>query len=132
MSTLENRIAVRELYGRYAVASAKRNFEEWLACWSRDARWITAHFEVTGHDRLRQQWDGIWTTFVNVAAFNEIGEVWFTGDTATTHCSVLEMITMANGAIVTMAGLYDDTLVRDEGVWRFASRSYQGLSQTAA
>lgn len=58
MSTVEDRLAVRELYGRYAVASAKRNLDEWPASWASDARWKTPHFEIAGHDQLRTQWAG--------------------------------------------------------------------------
>lgn len=126
---LEDRILIREVYGRYAIAVAQQDAQAWLDCWSSTATWKTPHFEVTGIAALEQSWDATWSGFVNVAAFNEVGSIAVADGTASAVSSVLEIITLKAGGTLKMAGVYTDSFVRENGQWRFSHREYAPLSQ---
>jgi len=123
-TTMEQRVQIRELYGRYALAAARQDGNAWLSCWSRDATWKTPHFEVRGHAALEQTWAATWNDFANVAAFNEVGDIVVSAQTAKAVSSVLEIITLKAGGLLKMAGLYVDDFVFEDGQWRFAHREY--------
>lgn len=127
--SLQDRILIRELYGRYALASAQRDVNAWISCWTEDACWKTQHFEKTGRAELQAQWDMIWSGFASAAVFNEVGQIQISDFRAKAHSCVLEIIRLANGGILRMAGLYDDEFARKNGEWRFARRTYQLLSE---
>ena len=126
---LENRILIREVYGRYAIAAAEQDDAEWLACWTTNAIWKTPHFEVSGHPALRACWDATWINFTNVAAFNEIGNIIVDGDTAKATSTVLEIVQLTAGGVLKMTGLYRDEFVREDHQWRFSRREYKLLNQ---
>lgn len=128
-STLEDRVLIRELYGRYALAAVQQDGDAWLACWSSDAIWKTPHFEVTGQAALEASWTATWTNFANVAPYYEVGEIVVSGDTAKAVSTVLEIISLAGGGLLKMAGMYTDEFVREGGKWRFSRRDYKSLSQ---
>lgn len=130
MADTEDRVLIRDVYGRYAVASARRDVDAWIACWAERGLWITQHFSKAGRAEIREQWDVIWTMFSNVAAFNEVGSIEISGNSAKVQSSVLEFIQLASGGSIRMAGLYDDELIREGGAWRFARREYRLLSQS--
>lgn len=129
---LFDRMLIRERYGRYALAAARQDGDAWLACWSTEAIWKTPHFEVSGHAALQQMWGATWTNFDNVAAFNEVGEIVVSGDTATAQSAVYEIMTLKSGALHKMAGLYTDEFVRENGEWRFSRREYALISEVTA
>ena len=126
--SVEDRLLIRELYGRYAVASARQDVDAWLAAWSTQGVWKTPHFEAQGHDQIRQCWDGSWASFKNVAPLNEVGEIVATDGGAAATCVVYEIITLAAGGVMKMAGLYQDAFVHEGGAWRFSRRSYEPMS----
>lgn len=128
-TSLEDRFLIREVYSRYALAAARQDAQDWLDCWSSTATWKTPHFEVAGRAALEQSWAATWTGFANVAAFNEVGAIAVSGESASAVSSVLEIITLKTGDILKMAGLYTDSFVRENGQWRFAHRDYAPLSQ---
>jgi hypothetical protein len=129
VNQFEERILIRELYGRYAIAAAEQDGATWLACWAANATWKTPHFEVSGRQALRESWTATWVNFSNVAAFNEIGAISLDGDVAKATSSTLEIIKLSAGGLLKMAGLYRDELVREGGQWCFARREYQALNQ---
>lgn len=128
-SSLEDRFLIRELYGRYAIAVGNQDTETWLGCWSREAVWKTPHFEVAGQEALRQAWGETWVAFDGVAAFNEVGDLAVSDDTASATSNVLEVITLKAGGIMRMVGRYGDEFVREDGHWRFSRRDYAAVSQ---
>lgn len=126
---LEDRVLVRELYGRYALAAAQIDVEAWIEAWAQDGHWKISTFDGSGHARLREQWDEQWTHFENVAVINEVGPITFSGDTAHASCCVREVAKMKDGKILLMTGIYDDEMKRENGAWRFARREYKLLSE---
>ncbi|TDW60300.1 SnoaL-like protein [Novosphingobium sp. PhB55] len=131
-SRIEDRLLIREVYGRYAMAVVRQDGADWLDCWSADATWKTPQFEVAGHAALEQMWTATWTDFRSVTPFNEIGPIAFTQDGASVLSTVLETIALKSGSGMTMTGLYTDRLVREGGEWRFAYRAYTPIGQPAS
>lgn len=129
-STLEDRILIRELYGRYALASVQRDKTGWLACWSPDAVWKTTIFEAAGQADLSANWDATWIHFQSISVFYEVGEIAVSGDTATAVSSVFEVLTTIAGDNTNMAGIYTDEFSRVHGRWTFSRRSYDLVSQS--
>lgn len=128
-ASFEDRVLIRELYGRYALAAASKDADAWLSCWAENAIWKTPHFETAGRPALRDAWGMTWTNFSNVAALNEVGDIKVSGDRANAISTVYEIITLAAGGTLKMAGLYTDEFVREGGKWHFARRSYALLSE---
>lgn len=120
----EDRLAIREVYGRYALAVARKDGAEWLQCWTAQASWKTPQFEVSGQAALEQMWGATWIEFETVAVFNEPGPVTLEGDEASLLSNVFEVVTLKSGSMLNMTGLYTDRLRRENGEWRFASRAY--------
>lgn len=117
-------LRIRELYGEIAVAASTRNKPDWLACWAQDAVWHTEHFERSGRQDISDQWDAIWKDFDKVVVLNEIGGFEDSGHRVKVKCAVLEIISLTNGSLLNMAGVYADEVALENGRWRFASRTY--------
>ena len=49
---LEDRILIRELYGRYCDASWRGDRESWVACFTPDGRWVSHLFDCRGTAEL--------------------------------------------------------------------------------
>jgi len=123
----EDRMAIRELYSSFSYASTRKKTDEWLACWAEDAQWNTDFFQCSGKREVREQWDSLWANFDQVAFLCEVGSIEVDGDTASTGCTVREIIQLSDGGVYKLAGLYDDRLVRQNGQWLIARRDYQLL-----
>jgi uncharacterized protein (TIGR02246 family) len=123
----EDRLAIRDLYGRYGDASTRGDAEEWLTCWTEDGQWNTHLFKRSGKADLREQWDALWANFEKVGFLGEVGAIEVDGDKATCRSVAREIIRLTNGGLYKLVGRYDDYLVRKNGEWLFARRDYQPL-----
>jgi uncharacterized protein (TIGR02246 family) len=127
IGSIEDRLAIRELYGSYGDASVRADTEAFLACWTEDGQWNSHIFRRSGKDELREQWDLLWTNFAKVAFLGEIGSVEVDGDKATCRSVQREIILLKSGGVYKLAGAYRDQVVRKNGVWLFARRDYEPL-----
>lgn len=126
---LEDRIAIRELYGAYGDGSARQATEDWLACWADDAVWHSHLFTCTGKAEIRAQWDALWTNFEKVAFLGEVGAIEVDGDTATGRSQAREIVVLKGGGIYKLVGCYEDKFVRRAGRWLFSRRDYQPTAE---
>ena len=58
---IEDRIAVRELYGSYSGAGFAGDRAAWLDCWTDDPVWDTPAGKGEGVSALIAIWDGLWS-----------------------------------------------------------------------
>lgn len=121
---VEDRLAIRELYGTYGDASWRADREQWIDCFTADGRWTSHLFDVAGHDALRATWDGMWKDWDAVAFMGEIGAMSIAGPEATVRSYAREVVKLKTGAILKLCGRYDDTLLKADGKWKFARRDY--------
>lgn len=127
--SLEERQAIRELYGRFGDASSRQAREEWLDCWSDDGQWHTHLFLCEGTDALRQQWDTLWENFQSVIFISDVGAIEVNGSEATGRAAVQEIIRMNSGGLYKLLGRYEDRLVLEDGLWRFQRRTHHMLAE---
>ncbi len=121
---IEDRLAIRELYGSYADAAFTGNGESWLACWADDCEWDTPAGKASGKPGLRAQWDGLWSRIETMVFFAEITAIEIAGETAAARAYCREVSRWLDGSTVKVIGRYDDHIVRDGGSWRFARRRF--------
>lgn len=124
---LEDRLLIRELYDRYTDACWREDREEWLACFVENARWTTHLFECSGKDEMAETWDRISADWIKVAFLSTIGSIEVSGGTAKARSYAREIVDLKSRGLVKPAGRYDDELIRQDGAWLFASRTYSLL-----
>lgn len=118
-----DRNAIRDLHATYADAASRIDKAQWLDCWAPDALWVTTMGEVRGHDALSRAWDRLFATMDAMAFFAMTGAIAVTGDTATARCHVRE-IARIHGKVQKFSAWYEDRLVRIDGRWLLAQRTY--------
>jgi uncharacterized protein (TIGR02246 family) len=125
---LEDREEIRRLFLAYAASLDARDMQAYAALFARDGEWRGA----TGHGRTP---DGIRTMLEERLAPNPPApgpthrhlvandRIELDGDRATA-VSTWILASRAEGDVpeLTLLGTYRDTLVREDGRWRFASR----------
>ncbi|EJL24830.1 nuclear transport factor 2 family protein [Novosphingobium sp. AP12] len=121
---VEDRLAIRELYGTYADASWRGDRALWLTTFTEDGRWTSHLFDAAGHAALAETWDGLWKDWASVAFMAEIGSMEIAGDGAAVRSYAREVVQTKEGAIFKLCGRYEDALVREGGEWKFARRDY--------
>jgi ketosteroid isomerase-like protein len=121
---LDDRLVIRERMGAYSDAVFQRDRELWLANWIEDCTWHTLGREFRGKPELRDQWAKIWESLEKMAFFIEVGAIEVLGEKADARCYCREILFLKDGRVRKVVGQYDDMLVRENGVWLFAKRSY--------
>jgi ketosteroid isomerase-like protein len=124
---LEDRLLIRERINTYSDAAFQRDRELWLANWIEDCTWHTLGQDFRGKSELRAQWSKIWETMERLTFFTEVGAIDAQGDRATARCYCREILLFKDGSVRKLVGQYDDELVRENGVWLFARRTYTVL-----
>jgi len=123
----DDRLLIRELYGAYSDATCRADGDAWLALWTPDGVRQQDGREVSGHDAPRKFWESIFNVVQQMAFFTEIGSIAVSVESAEVRCYCREIVSLRNGALVKVVGIYDDTLRLVAGEWRFARRDYEVL-----
>jgi uncharacterized protein (TIGR02246 family) len=125
---MSSRDEIAELVHRYADAVVRFDGEQWGACWAPDAHWVLGPGrEVTGRDAIVALWNKAMTTFAAVVQNALNGEVHVdeAAGTASGRWYVMEHFRRGDGEPGILLAHYDDTYVRVDGRWLFASRRLQ-------
>ena len=125
MSILEDKDAIRELLARYCFHFDNGEFEEWLQLFTGDAVFdLGARGRFTGHEDLRRFLRTIpligGLPMMRHCVMNSIITV--DGGRATARSYVVVIAGGAAAVGVTIAGRYEDGLIKSAGVWRFGER----------
>jgi uncharacterized protein (TIGR02246 family) len=134
---LTPRESIAALVHRYADAVVRRDKTQWAATWALDATWhLGQGRSVVGRDAIVELWVKAMGGFAAVVQMVNNGEVQVDGDTAAGRWYINEHFSRADGVAGLLLAYYDDTYVRVEGHWLFASRSlvmqYQGPPDLSA
>ena len=124
--SIEDRILIRELFDSYTDASSRMDKNDWLNCWTDDATWWTHYFDVSGKDAIAATWEGLMANVETTSFLGQVGSIEIDGDRAVTRSYALERLVFKEGAgSHRLTGRYEDVLRKENGAWRFASRTYK-------
>lgn len=126
---IEDEMAIRDLSARYIDAVNRQHGEDWQATWSENASWFLMGQEITGRDTILEFWLNTMGLFNFVVMALNSQNLVIDGDQASGRCYVTESLSMKGTDPAMVQGVYDDTFIRENGEWRFASRSYHMLYQ---
>jgi len=128
----EDRLAIRERIEAYGDAVFRHDAQTWIANWAEDGVWRLPGTEIVGRARIKAAWEQAMATFAQAAFFAVPGSISVSGHTATARVYTQEILIDHAGAARRIVGAYDDTLIRHDGAWLFASRTYTVLHDDAA
>jgi len=109
-------------YGRHLDA---RDFRAYSLLFARDGEWVGGFGSVKGPANIQAFMEKNMGTRPNTAHnYHLLSNFVITvnGDTATAWSRWAFVVPGAQGAAISQAGRYDDTLVREDGHWRFQRR----------
>lgn len=121
---IADRIAIAELIAAYGDAVSRRDAAAWGATWAADATWSLMGHEVAGRDAIVALWLGAMAQFDAVSFITSAGPLHIAGNHATARCQTQEVLRTVDGGIRRVAGVYDDSFVKEAGAWRFARRVF--------
>jgi hypothetical protein len=122
IARLEAREELRDLAARYCHAVDERRYDDVVALFAADGSFSTPWDRAEGRELLREWFTTRIANYEFTYHFPHSQVVEFADDD---HASGIVMMHAEHGidGVCKPAGLrYDDTYVREEGVWRFGSR----------
>jgi uncharacterized protein (TIGR02246 family) len=120
----QDRLLIRELIDSYGDAVARRDADDWAATWAEDAVWRFAGREMAGRETIVSTWSGAMAAYATIAFMAFPGAISVEGDRATVRTHTLEHLVPVDGPTRVQAGIYEDELIRRDGRWLFASRTF--------
>ncbi len=144
LKVLEDKEAIANVLIAYGRALDSRDFKTYASLFSRDGSWSGGHGKVTGgpeaiYDFMTSRIGGgrgnaaarpigFGPTYHIMSSF----EISVSGETATAS-SRWAFVSAARGPGIQVAGRYEDTFVRENGVWKIRSRqAFNDLTAPAA
>jgi uncharacterized protein (TIGR02246 family) len=125
LRALEDREEIRLLLLDYGRHLDSRDFKAYASLFAADGEWVGGFGTVKGPAAIQAFMEKNLGTAPNRANnYHLLSNVVIAvqGDTATAWSRWAFIVPEANGARVAQAGRYDDTLVRENGRWRFKTR----------
>jgi uncharacterized protein (TIGR02246 family) len=125
LQRLEDENEIRNLlldYGRHLDA---RDFKSYASLFAKDGEWVGGFGSVTGPANIQAFMEKNMGTGPNRRNdYHLLSNFVITvnGDTATAWSRWAFVVPGQSGATIAQAGRYDDTLVRENGRWRFKKR----------
>jgi uncharacterized protein (TIGR02246 family) len=127
MSTLEDELALNKLMARYVDAANRRDGAAWSSTWAEDGRWLLMGMEITGRENILGLWQQVLEGFEFALLMPASGHFDIDGDTATGHWYLQEFTRDLQGEALAALSRYNDSYVKVNGQWLFASREYSFL-----
>jgi hypothetical protein len=120
-----SRDAINDLVHRYADAVVHRDPVQWSSTWATDAMWeLGKGRRVEGRDAILALWnsamDGFKAVIQNVV--NGTADLDDEAGTGSGRCYIMEHWARTDDSRGILLAHYDDTYVRVDGEWLFASR----------
>lgn len=131
----EDRLAIRELLEAYADAVTRCNVDDWGATWTEDAQWSLPDYPeigtTTGKPAIVAMWVEAMKGYPGIMFMSWPGSIEVEGDHASVRSYTAEVYDQ-DGTTVRDRGLYEDTCVKVDGRWLFASRSFRNIHKQKA
>jgi len=125
LQRLEDENEIRTLLLDYGRFLDRRDFKSYAALFARDGEWVGGFGSVTGPANIQAFMEKNMGTGPNRRNDYHLLTnfvITVTGDTATAWSRWTFVVPGQSGAAIAQAGRYDDTLVRENGRWRFKKR----------
>jgi hypothetical protein len=126
------RSAIGDLVHRYSDGVTRRDGIQWSSCWAEDASWTLRSDRIAvGRDAIVEMWSRAMATLDGVVQIVLNGAVCVEGPMAARgRWYICEYLRPVAGAPSMLLAHYDDTYLRPDDGWLFASRTlvphYQG------
>ena len=125
---MSDRDDISDLVYRYSDAVTRKDRTQWAATWAEDAWWDLGKGRLSrGRDTIVEFWQKAVDGLTIVVQLVHNGAVAIDGETASGRWYVSEHLERTTGATGLLLAWYDDTYVRVDGQWLFASRSLGSL-----
>jgi len=125
LQRLEDKEEIQRLLLEYGRMLDARDFAGYSALFAKDGEWVGGFGSVTGPANIKAFMEKNMGTQPNTAKNYHLLSnfvITVSGDTATAWSRWAFVVPGAQGATIAQAGRYDDTLVRENGRWRFKKR----------
>jgi uncharacterized protein (TIGR02246 family) len=131
---VEDRLAIRERIETYSHAVFLHDADLWISNWAEDGVWHlpSIGIDISGRANIRAAWEQAMSAYSMAGFFAVPGAIEVSGDTATARSYTQEILVTTDGALRKIVGAYDDALVKRDGAWLFARRSYNVLHDEKA
>jgi ketosteroid isomerase-like protein len=131
----EDRLAIRELLDCYADAVCRCDAGDWAATWTDDAQWSLPDYPemgtTVGKPAIVAMWTEAMKGFPGIRFQAWPGSIEIDGNTAKVRSYTAEVYDQGDMTMRDM-GAYEDVCVKQDGVWRFASRSFRNVHRQHA
>lgn len=122
IEALEDRNAIQEVTAQYCFATNGKNISDTLKIFHEKAELDVApwgHF--TGKEGLEKFFVGIWSIASDLQHLTHNHVIKINGDRATGICHFEATLTIGGKPLI-CAGIYDDNLVKEKGIWYIMKR----------
>ena len=128
MSTIDDQIEIQKLSQTYADGVMTRDPDVWSSTWASDGVWYLGTPDpIQGRDTILQVWLGAMGGYPVVLHIVQPGIIDVDGDTAKARFYIHESIVTGDGDQIFNMGVYNDTLKKEDGAWKFASREFRSM-----
>ena len=126
LRVLEDKEQIAQVLIDYGRHLDSRNLAAYAALFADDGEWVGGFGTVKGRANIQAFIEKNMGTGPNTAGNYHIMSnfaITVTADTATAWSRWAFVVPGARGATISQAGRYDDTFVREKGVWKFKRRT---------
>ena len=126
LRALEDKEQIAQVLIDYGRHLHSRNLAAYAALFAEDGEWVGGFGTVKGRANIQAFMEKNMGTGPNKAGNYHIMSnfaITVTGDTATAWSRWAFVVPGERGATISQAGRYDDTFVREKGVWKFKRRT---------
>lgn len=119
-------VEINALIARYSDGVNRRDAASWSQCWAQDAVWQLRGREIAGRAAILAAWQQAMGSFDKVWFMAFAGSINLApgGDAAAVITHTFEYLYPQGGSPRLQSGIYEDRLVRRDGAWVFAERSF--------
>jgi ketosteroid isomerase-like protein len=129
LQRVEDQLAIQRVLIEYSARLDAHDIDGYVDLFARDGVWQNGELVFTGHDEIRGLLEGMYgetpPDFVNTESYHITTnpQVDVDGDRATARSRHLLMRRDENGTPTpTLAGLYEDQFIREDGEWKILHR----------
>ena len=130
MSEPTDREQIADLVHCYSDAVVHRARDQWVSCWAEDSLWdLGPDRVIVGRGAIADHWQESMDRIECVAQMVSNGTATTNDMTGEGRWYLTEHLRRRNGELGMLLAFYDDTYVRHEGRWLFASRRLRPIYQ---